>query len=73
MDPGQTVTFGTKFVGGLAPGNWEWVDVGQGNGASALGSAMQNGASGSFSIGQTISSSPGNKGNAGPVKNGLDR
>ncbi len=71
LDPGQTVTFGTKFVGGLAPGNWDWVNVGQGNGASALGSAIQNGASASFSVGQTIGSSPGNKGNAGPVKNGM--
>jgi Flp pilus assembly protein TadG len=72
MDPGQTVTFGTKFVGGLAPGNWDWVNVGQGTGASALGSAIQNGASGSYSIGGTINSSPGNKGNAGPVKNGMN-
>jgi hypothetical protein len=33
---------------------------------------VQNGASGSFSIGTDIGSSPGNKGNAGPVKKGLD-
>ena len=42
----QIVTFGSKFVlnannnlqaSGGAPGNWDWVDVGQGNGASALG------------------------------------
>lgn len=72
MDPGQTVTFGTKFVGGLAPGNWDWVNVGQGTGASALGSAIQNGASGSYSVGSTINSSPGNKGNSGPVKNGMN-
>jgi Flp pilus assembly protein TadG len=71
LDPGQSTTFGSKFVGGLAPGNWDFVDVGQGTGASALGSAIQNGATGSFSVGSTISSSPGNKGNSGPVKKGL--
>ncbi len=36
LDPGQTVTFGSKFVGGLAPGNWDWLDVG-GTGASGVG------------------------------------
>jgi hypothetical protein len=71
LDPGQTTTFGSKFVGGLAPGNWNFVNVGQGTGASALGSAIQNGASGSYSVGSTITSVPGNKGNSGPVKNGL--
>jgi Flp pilus assembly protein TadG len=71
MDPGQSTTFGSKFVGGLAPGNWDWTDVGQGTGASALGSAIQSGATGSFSVGSVISSSPGNKGNSGPVKKGL--
>lgn len=71
LDPGQTVTFGSKFVGGLAPGNWDWVDV-SGNGASTLGNAIQNGMSGSFSVGDPISTDPGNKGNAGPVKKGFD-
>ena len=71
LDPGQTVSFGSKFVGGLAPGNWDWVNLNQGNGASALGSAIQNGATGSFSVGQTISSDSGNKGNSGPVNKGL--
>ncbi len=75
------VTFGAKFVltsansneqsSGGAPGNWDWVDVGQGNGASQLGQVLQNGASESFSLGQTISSVPGNKANSGPAKNGL--
>lgn len=72
LDPGQTVTFGTKFVGGLAPGNWDFTNVGQGSGSNQLGSAVQDGASSSFSIGQTISSVTGNKGNAGPVKKGFD-
>jgi Flp pilus assembly protein TadG len=71
LDPGQTVTFGSKFVGGLAPGNWQWVDAG-GGGSSALGNAIRSGASGSFSIGQTITSAPGNKGSSGQVKNGLN-
>jgi len=49
------VVFGQKFVGSVgASGNWQWVDVGQGNGASGLGSVLANGASGSFSIGDTI-------------------
>jgi hypothetical protein len=72
LNPGSPVTFGQKFVGNIgASGNWQWVDVGQGNGANALGGVLQNGASGSFSIGQTISTSPGNKGNSGPAKSGL--
>jgi hypothetical protein len=25
LDPGQVTSFGSKFVGGLAPGNWDWV------------------------------------------------
>lgn len=76
------VTFGAKFVltstnsneqsSGGAPGNWDWVNVGQGNGAQALGQVLQNGASGSFSIGQTINSDPGvGKLNGQPVQAGL--
>jgi Flp pilus assembly protein TadG len=72
LDPGQTTTFGSKFVGGLAPGNWDWVNVGQGTGASQLGSAIEYGSSGSYKVGDDISTSPGNKGNSGPVKNGLN-
>ncbi len=71
LNPGQVTSFGSKFVGGLAPGNWDWLDLGQGKGANALGSTIQNGASGSFSIGTDVGSAPGNKGNSGPVKNGL--
>lgn len=66
------VTFGQKFVGTVAAsGNWQWVNVGQGNGADALGSVLQNGSSGSFSIGSTIGTSPGNKANSGTAKSGL--
>jgi Flp pilus assembly protein TadG len=74
LKPGSTngVTFGQKFVGAIgASGNWQWVDVGQGNGASGLGAVLQSGSSGSFSIGMTIGSSPGNKANSGPAKSGL--
>ncbi|MGA7762774.1 MAG: pilus assembly protein TadG-related protein [Candidatus Binataceae bacterium] len=69
---GSPVTFGQKFVGSVgASGNWQWLDVGQGNGASALGSVLQSGSTESFSVGQTIGSSPGNKGNSNPAKTGL--
>jgi hypothetical protein len=71
LDPPQSVSFGAKFVGGLAPGNWDWLALGE-KGAKSLGAAIQNGASGSFSIGDLISTEPGNKGNAGPVKKGFD-
>ena len=73
LDPGQSVSFGLKFVGGLAPGNWQWLDPtgGSGGGDSALSSAIQNGASASFTIGDPIQSEPGNKGNSGPVNNAL--
>lgn len=69
LDPGQSVSFGNKFVNGLAPGNWQWMDYG--NGDAGLANAIQNGASGSYSIGNTISSQPGNKGNSNNVKNAL--
>jgi Flp pilus assembly protein TadG len=79
----QIVTFGSKFVlnnnnnnlqaSGGAPGNWDWVDVGQGNGASQLGQVLQSGASQSFTIGQTINADPGvGKLNGGPVQAGLN-
>jgi Putative Tad-like Flp pilus-assembly len=70
MDPGQSVSFGSKFVGGLAPGNWQWLAVG-GTGSSSLGAAINQGITSSYTIGNTITSSPGNKGNAGPVKSGF--
>ena len=70
MDPGQSVTFGMKFAGGLAPGNWQWLDLGQGTGASALSAGIADGVQGSYSIGDNISSTPGNKYNSGVVQNG---
>lgn len=76
LDPGQSVSFGKKFVGGLAPGNWQWLDPtgGSGGGDSALEAAITNGSSAVFSINppnNVIDSEPGNKGNSGPVKSAL--
>jgi hypothetical protein len=33
---GSPVTFGVKFAGVNAPGNWDWVDVGQGPGGAIV-------------------------------------
>jgi Putative Flp pilus-assembly TadE/G-like len=73
LDPGQSVSFGAKFVGGLAPGNWQWLNPtgGSGGGDSQLSAAIGSGDSASFSIGDTIQSEPGNKGNSKPVGNAL--
>ena len=73
LDPGQSVSFGAKFVGGLAPGNWQWLDPtgGSGGGDSALTSAIASGVSASFSIGSPIQSEPGNKGSSSTVQNAL--
>jgi hypothetical protein len=70
LDPGQSVSFGQKFVGGLAPGNWQFLDVsgGHSGGDTLLASAIQYGATTSFSTGGTIYSEPGNKGKSGPIK-----
>ncbi len=81
LDPGQAVSFGAKFVGGLAPGNWQFLAP-DGNGASALGQAIEYGATGSFSVPNpdgscptgsscTITTETGNQGNSNPVKTGL--
>jgi Flp pilus assembly protein TadG len=78
----QIVKFGSKFVlndsnnnlqqTSGAPGNWDWVDVGQGAGASGLGDVLQSGAAGSLTLNQTIHTSPGvGKGNAQPAQKGL--
>jgi len=71
LDPGQSVTFGVKFAGGLAPGNWQWLDLGQGTGANQLSGAIANGVPGTYSIGQNISSTPGNKYSSSVVQNGF--
>jgi Flp pilus assembly protein TadG len=64
---GESVSFGAKFVGGLANGNWQWLDTG-GNGASGIGAAITGGVSGTYTVGGTIDTKPGNNGNSGPVK-----
>jgi hypothetical protein len=76
LDPGQSVSFGSKFVNGLAPGNWQWLDPtgGSGGGDAALTAAIEGGSSASFSLNppnNVIQSEPGNKGNSGPVKSAL--
>lgn len=71
LNPGQPVTFGQKFAGGLAPGNWDWLNVGQGTGANQLGAAIDTGHAGTFKLNQLISSSPGNKGNSNPLTTGF--
>jgi hypothetical protein len=76
FDPGQAVSFGQKFVGGLAPGNWQWLNPtgGSGGGDTQLANAIQNGSSVEFSINppnNVIQSEPGNKGNSHPVKDAL--
>ena len=70
MDPGQSVNFGQKFVGGLAPGNWQFLAIGA-TGDSVLGSNIDNGVTGSFSLGDPLQSEPGNKGNSSNVQSGL--
>jgi hypothetical protein len=70
MNPGQSVSFGAKFVGGLAPGNWQFLAIG-GTGDSTLGDNIDSGATGSFTIGDPLSSEPGNKGNSSNVRSGL--
>ena len=71
MNPGQSVVFGQKFAGGLAPGNWQWLNLGQGMGAPQLADAIANGVAGSYSIGDNISSTTGNKFNASVVRDGF--
>jgi Putative Flp pilus-assembly TadE/G-like len=76
LDPGQDVSFGAKFVGGLAPGNWQWLNPtgGTGGGDSALSAAVQNGSPTYFSLtppNNAIQSEPGNKGNSTLVQTAL--
>ena len=70
MDPGQSVNFGQKFVGGLAPGNWQFLAI-AGTGDSVLGTNIDQGTTGAYSIGSSLLSEPGNKGNSANVVAGL--
>jgi hypothetical protein len=71
IKPGSSVPFGVKFTPaeGGAPGNWQWMG---GGGAPELAAGIANGLPGTFSIGDTISTSTGNKGNSGPVSSAWD-
>jgi Flp pilus assembly protein TadG len=71
IKPGSSVPFGVKFTPaeGGAPGNWQWMGSG---GAQTLGASITSGISGTWSIGDTISTSPGNKGNSGPASSAWD-
>jgi len=67
---GQAVSFGTKFLGSInLAGNWGWLDL-DGSGGSTLKNNIANGASTSFSVGQTIDTDPGQK--VGPITQGLN-
>jgi hypothetical protein len=70
LDPGQSVTFGKKFVGGLAPGNWQFLAT-DGTGNNVLGLSIQNGSSLSWKIGDLISSQTGNSGGSTNVASGM--
>lgn len=67
------VTFGTKFLANVvdpyATGNWSWVNVGQGTGASDLKAALESGGSANASIGDPIPTVTGIK--TGPASAGL--
>jgi len=75
---GSNITLGAKFIVSKiwnqpSPGNFGWLDVGQGNGAPALGSVLQNGSTQTYSVGSLVSTTPGvGKGNGNPAKAGLD-
>ena len=70
--PGQSVPFGIKFspAFGAAPGNWQWLSTGKG--ANGVGDAVTNGMPGTYTIGGTVNTKPGDDGNAGPVKTAWD-
>lgn len=58
-----------------ASGNWGWLDLGQGNGASALGELIRTGHGATIDLtGPTYSlnGTPGSKENSGPVKTGME-
>lgn len=68
---GQPVSFGHKFISAQInlPGNWGWLDL-DGSGGAGLRTDLANGASTSYSVGQSVSTNPGGKN--GPIKQGLD-
>jgi Putative Flp pilus-assembly TadE/G-like len=68
LAPGTFVSFGAKFTAG-ANGNWGWLDVGQGPGGAALGTAIANGIQGTLKIGDAVSTKPG--ATWGPIQSGF--
>jgi hypothetical protein len=68
---GEPVSFGTKFISSTInlAGNWGWLDL-DGSGGSTLKTNIADGASGSYSVGQTIYTDPGKKN--GPITQGLN-
>lgn len=67
LNPGSTELFGVKFSPtGSAAGNWQWLD--SGSGSSGVSQAITSGMSGTYSIGGPITTEPGNKANAGPIR-----
>jgi Flp pilus assembly protein TadG len=64
-----TQNFGVKFTAAV-PGNWGWLDVGQGQGGSQLKTAIDGGYSGYVSVGQSLNTVTGGK--TGPVNSGFN-
>lgn len=57
-------------------GNWGWLDLGQGNGESELGQAIQDGSSTPLTVSGsppslTLNGTPGNRANGNPVRDGM--
>jgi len=67
---GEPVSFGTKFISSVInlAGNWGWLDL-SGTGGATLKTDIANGASGTYSVGQTIWTDTGAK--TGPINQGL--
>jgi hypothetical protein len=68
---GEPVSFGTKFVSSVInlAGNWGWLDL-TGTGGKTLQTDLSNGASGTYSVGQTVWTDTGAK--TGPVNSGMN-
>jgi Flp pilus assembly protein TadG len=75
------VSLGSKFVLNniwdasalAATGSWGWLDVGQGKGASGLGTVLQSGSSNTYTTSDSLSPATGvGKGNSNPAQSGLN-
>ena len=64
------MSFGTKFISATvnALGNWGWLDLDR-TGGSTLETNIENGASGSFTIGQYVGTKPGKT--KGPINKSI--